>query len=208
MSLSEHHLLSNAANGDEEAISLLFTKHRSRLKRMINARLDPRLTARIDASDVVQEVHVEVTRRLPEYMARPEVPFFNWMRSLAKQKLIEIVRRHVHAQARDVRREQPLTPNFTADSSVALAGVLLEQVPSPSSAIGREEIKTIVEQAISSLDEIDREILILRHVEQLKTIEAATELGITQSTCRQRHVRALKRLRDALAHLDLSWGLI
>lgn len=207
MNPSENHLLASAANGDEQALSALFTKHRSRLKRMINARLDPRLTARIDASDIVQEVHVEVTRRLTEYMARPDIPFFNWMRSLAKQKLIEVVRRHVHAQARDVRREQPLAPHLTTDSSVALAGFLLENVPSPSSAIGREEIKSIIEQAIIGLDEIDREILMLRHVEQLKTPEAAIELGITQNTCRQRHVRALKRLRDALAHLDLSWGL-
>lgn len=201
----ERDLIQRAAVGDASAVAQLFVLHRERLSRMINARLDPRLTKRLDASDVIQEVHLEVARRLPEYLEKQEIPFFNWIRFLARQKLAELVRRNIIAQSRDVRREVPIHRGVV-DSSFTLSGFLYAQVKSPSSQLSKEELHQLLLKTIELLPEIDREILQLRHVEQLSTTEAAVELAITENTCRQRHIRALKRLKDLLAENGIHWG--
>ncbi len=119
-----------AAGGDHLAAEQLIQLHRERLKRMIRSRLDPRLIKRLDESDVVQEVQLEVIERLPEYLSKQEVPFFNWLRFLARQKLNEFMRRNLGAQSRDVRREQ-MHWNGELDSSMSLMAFLSEQVESP-----------------------------------------------------------------------------
>jgi len=205
MNRSEEQLMKLVAEGDPEALGQLFLQYLPRLKGLVSARIDPRIAARVDESDVMQEVHVEVIRRMQEYLEKPSVPFYDWMRFLTKQKLDEIVRRHLGVQARDVRRERPLKKINSGDSSMFLAGVLSGKINSPSSVAGKAEVKTLINAAVNKLSPIDREILLLRHVEQLRTAEAAEQLDISQNTCRQRHIRALKQLRELLLECGLSW---
>lgn len=206
MNDSDEQLLQLAVDGDTRALGELFSRYVPQLRKMVSSRIDPRVAARIDVSDVIQEVHVEVVRRLGEYSMDSGVTLYHWMRFLTKQKLAEIARRNIVAQARDVRREQPLNKFDPANSSIVLAAHLLAKVNSPSSVVSKAEVARLVNEAIGKLDVIDREVLLLRHVEQLKTAEAAEKLGISQNTCRQRHIRALKQLRELLLEHDLSWG--
>ena len=203
---SEKKLLMSAALGNAIDLNRLLALHRARLKRMIMTRLDPRLQGRLDASDVVQEVHFEVSQRFNEYLKNPDVPFFNWIRFLAKQKMAECVRRNINTQMRDVRREESMANDRMADSSIALTRFLIGAAEKPSAALDKEEVNQLVAHAIESMSELDREILLMRHVEQLSTEEAATELGISVNTCRQRHLRALQRLRELMADLDVHWS--
>lgn len=203
---TDEELLNLAEIGDKQSLGCLFSRYQVRLLSLIAARIDPRVISRVDALDVLQEVHLEVERRLHEYVSKPDVSFYHWMRFLAKQKLAEIVRRHVFTQARDVRREVSLPRDPSEDMSVALAGILLGNAQSPSCIMAKAEVKIRVNSAIEKLDPDDREILLLRHVEQLRTADASIQLGITPNTCRQRHIRALKRLRTLLLESDLSWG--
>lgn len=203
---TDEELLKLAADGSKHALGILFTRYQASILRMITARMDPRIISRVDAMDVIQEVHVEVECRLHEYLQNPGVSFSRWMRFLAKQKLVEILRRHVFTQARDVRREVPLTNDPSAEESFSLAGYLLGNAQSPSSIMAKAEVKIRVNSAIEKLDPDDREILLLRHVERLRTTDASIRLGISPNTCRQRHHRALKQLRTLLIESDLSWG--
>ena len=202
----EKELIEKAAKGDSGAIGNLLTRHSQRIKRMLAVRLDPRIRARLDESDVYQELQIEATRRLPEFLAERSVSFFVWMRYLAKQKLAELTRRHLQIQSRDPRREQRSFRSDRNASSIALASFLIGNVTSPSMQVAREEMKGIIENAIQSLDQIDREILLLRHAEHLSTAEAAVELTISANTCRQRYWRALKRLKSVLDQHQLDWG--
>ncbi len=201
---SEAGLVRLAASGDMMAQEQLIMLHRDRLRRMIVARMDSRLARCMEASDVVQEIQLEISKRLTEYLGNPAVPFFIWVRFLARQKLAELVRRHVLTQARDVRREQSL--QHFADSSTALSRYLYGQMDSPSSMARKEELRELLMKAIETLPETDREILLLRHVEQLTTAEAAAELEISENTCRQRHLRALKKMKELLHKNGISWG--
>lgn len=206
---TDEELLNLAEIGDKQSLGCLFSRYQVRLLSLIAARIDPRVISRVDALDVLQEVHLEVELRLHEYVSKPDVSFYHWMRFLAKQKLAEIVRRHVFTQARDVRREVSLPRDPSEDMSVELAGILLGNAQSPSCIMAKAEVKIRVNSAIEKLDPDDREILLLRHV-GLRTADACIRLGISPNTCRQRHIRALKQLRTLLRTLliesDLSWG--
>ncbi len=199
----EEHLLDAAGGGDTSAVGALMGLHADRIKRMISVRIDPRLSARLDQSDVFQELQLDVIRRLPEFMAAREVPFFHWLRYLGLQKLAELTRFHMRTQARDVRREVAVANDI---SSLALANFLEGSVASPSAAMAQVELRLELESVIAELDEMDREILLMRHAEQLSSAEAAVELGISANTCRQRYLRALKRLRRALDARKLEWS--
>jgi RNA polymerase sigma-70 factor (ECF subfamily) len=201
----EHSLITLAASGDLNAFEQLVMLHGDRLKTMITARMDQRLARYMETSDVTQEVNIEILKRLPEYLGRSHLPYFVWVRLLAKQKLVELARRYIHTQARDVRREQPMHGVFP-DSSNILTGYFYDRIESPSSIVRKLELRELLVQVIESLPETDREILLLRHVEQLTTPEAAAELQISENTCRQRHLRALKRLKELLEknHISLS----
>ncbi|MCA9149906.1 MAG: sigma-70 family RNA polymerase sigma factor [Planctomycetales bacterium] len=204
--LDESELISRAANGDTAAIGQLLSRHELRLKRMISIRMDSRLKGRLDASDVFQELQLEASQRFEEFARQSTLPFFVWMRFLAKQKVAEACRRHLYTQARDVRREQAEFGSDGESTSVSLASFLMGQITSPSMQVAKAEIRQLVLSAIDSLDPLDREILLMRHAEQLSSSETANELNISQNTCRQRHVRALKRLKVLLSQHDLSWG--
>jgi RNA polymerase sigma-70 factor, ECF subfamily len=195
-------LLRLAAGGDRASLGVLLMEHKPRLRRMIALRLDLRLRGRIDPSDVIQEAFIEATDRLDEYLGRPEVPFFLWLRSLTSQKLVTLHRHHLGTQIRDARREVSLYRGaMPMASSAALAAQLLGAEVRPSEAAVRAETRIRLQEALNGLDPIDREVLALRHFERLSRQEAARELGISEAATSKRYVRALGRLKEALANL-------
>ena len=192
-------LLSQAVAGDQQALAELFSRYRDRLKRMIHLRLSRRLQGRVDASDVLQEAHLEVARRLEEYVQQPSLPFFLWLRALTGQKLALAHRQHLGVQARAAGREVSLHRGALPEaSSAALAAQLLGRLTSPSQAAMKAELRIRVQDALNSMDAMDREVLTLRHFEHLSNAEAALVLGIKESTACNRYVRALERLRGIL----------
>jgi len=195
-------LLSRVADGDSAALPTLLARHRPKLKRMVSIRLDRRLQGRVDESDVVQEALLEITRRLDEYLQHRSMPFYLWMRQIAGQRLIDIHRQHLGAQMRDAGRDVSLRRGpFPAASSVSLAAHLLGQLSSPSQAVLKAEAREQVQEALNSMDEVDREVLALRHFEQLSNSEIAEVLGLTESGATARYVRALRRLKKLLAEI-------
>ncbi len=185
----------------------LFAKHRERLKRMVKLRLDQRLQARVDPSDVVQETYLEAWKRLDDFLRKPTVPVFIWMRFLAGQKLCTLHRYHLGAQVRNARKEISLyrgpMPQATSE---ALAAQLLGQETSPSEAAIRAERKIQLQEALNRMDPTDREVLALRHFEQLSSAEVAQVLGIKDAAVRQRYFRALERLKRILVSMPGGMG--
>src|SRR5262245_50592509 len=171
-------LLRRAADGDREGWGELLLHHQGRLLRLIALRLNFRLQGRIDPADVLQEVLLEASRRLPEYLAQPKAPFYLWLRSIAGHKLLQLHRFHLTSGRRAAAREVSLHGGLPEASSAALAAQLLGQGPSPSEAAERAELQTQIQQAVESLDALDREVLTLRHFEQLSTAEIAAVLNI------------------------------
>jgi len=187
------------AAGDARALADLFARYRSRLKRMVKLRMDPRVQGRVDPSDVVQEAYIEAERQLRDYLNDPQLPVFLWLRLVAGQRLTVAHRRHLGAQARDAGREVSIYRGPVPEaSSAALAAQLLGRLTTPSQAAARAELKLRVQEALNDLDLIDREVLVLRHFEQLGNAEAAAVLGIGPTAACNRYVRALERLRAAL----------
>lgn len=173
--------------------------HWPRLRRMVALRMDPRVQGRVDPSDVVQESFIDAARRLPEYAKNPTMPFFVWLRWLAGQRLMEQHRRHLGAQARDASREVSLYHGAFPEATAAdLAVNVMGEFSTPShEAIRFEQIKRL-QEALESLEPIDREILVLRHFEQLSNGEAAEVLHLEKSTASKRYTRAILRLKDVL----------
>ena len=192
-------LLSQARAGHAEAVERLLSAHRELLRRMIGLRLDPALAARVDASDVVQEVLLEAHRRLSDYLRNPVLPFHLWLRHIAKDHMIDAHRRHRQAQRRSLDREQPLVPAVLADhSSFELAGQILDQELTPATAAIRHELQRRLDAAVQELDEDDREVILMRHGEQLSNQEVAAALGLSEAAASMRYLRAVRRLRAVL----------
>jgi RNA polymerase sigma-70 factor (ECF subfamily) len=197
-----HNLVQRAAAGDEIAWNQLIANHRARLRRMVAFRLDRRLQGRVDASDVIQESLIDASRRLPEYVQNPVMPFFLWLRFLTSQRLVEQHRKHLGVKARDADREISIYRGGLPETTTAdLAAHFLGKFSSPSHAAMRVEQKLRLQQGLNSLDPIDREILALRHFEQLNNGEAAEVLGLDKSAASKRYARALVRLKDVLMTL-------
>lgn len=192
-------LLRRAAAGDADGWGSLLERHRPRLRRMVALRLDPRLQGRIDPSDVMQETWLDASARLAEYVRNPAMPFFLWLRFLAGQRLTDLHRQHLGAKMRDAGREVALYRGRLPDaSSAALAAQLLGHDTRPSEAAVRAELKVRLQEALNSMDPLDREVLALRHFEQLSRAETARVLGIQESATSKRYVRALRRLKEIL----------
>lgn len=187
-----------ARQGDREALASLFDEHAQRLRRWVDLRLGPRLRGRVDASDILQEVYLAAEQRLDHFRSRPELTFAVWARLLAGQRLIDARRRHFGAEARDANREVPLDAHPLHTSSANLAGQLADDLTSPSQAVAHRELHQALAQVIDSMDELDREVLTLRHFDDLTNDEVAQLLGVSKSTASKRYVRALGRLRVAL----------
>ncbi len=192
-------LLQAAAEGDKERWGALLARHRERLRRMVALRLDHRLQGRIDPSDVIQEAFLTASARLAEYLRQPSMPFFLWLRFLTGQKLLELHRHHLGAQARDASREVSLYRGALPETtSAALAAQLLGHLTRPSEAAIRAEMKIRLQEALNSMEPLDREVLALRHFEQLSNAETARVLGLQESAASKRYLRALKRLKEIL----------
>ena len=191
-------LLQRAERGDGQARQAVLVRHRERLKQMVSVHLDRRLAARIDPSDVVQEALLDAAQGLDDYLRQRPVPFYPWLRQLAWERLIELNRRHLHAQRRSVKREEPLAPHLSDESAQQLAERVLARQSSPSDRAIRSELRARLRAALDQLSERDREVLVLRHLEQLSTRETAAVLRIREGTVKTRHLRALEHLRALL----------
>ena len=180
----------------------MLTQHKDRLRRLVAFRLDQRMQGRVDPSDVIQEAYIEASRCLAEYLRDPALPFFLWLRMLTWRKLRELHRHHLGAQMRDAGREVSLYRGTMPETtSAALAAQLLGQATGPSEAAVRAEVKVRLQEALNSMDQMDREVLALRHFEQLSPTETAQVLGIKEKAAGMRFVRALRRLKEILAGL-------
>ncbi len=192
-------LLNDADGGNPDAVNALLERHRDSLRRMVELRIDRALARRIDASDVVQDVLLEASQRLQDYLRSPAMPFHLWLRQLAKDRMIDVHRRHRGAQRRSVDREQPLAaPGGPDQSSIDLAGQLADAELTPAAATIRRELEARFLAALELLAEDDREILLMRHFEQLGNSEIAAALDLSPAAAGMRYLRAIRRLRAIL----------
>jgi len=183
----------------EEAVAELFDRYRQKLLRMITLRLDGRIVGKVDAEDILQDAFVESARRIQDYLDRPSVPFFVWLRQIAGQILIDTHRRYLGTKMRDVRQEVTLHRGGPAGTGSAfLVAQLADSLTTPSQFAVREEMIAELKAVLDKLDEIDREVLVLRHLEELSNNEVAEILGIDKYAASKRYLRALERLRKAM----------
>jgi RNA polymerase sigma-70 factor (ECF subfamily) len=165
---------------------------------MIGVRLDPRLAARLDPSDVVQEALAEAARHLDDYLRDPPLPFYPWLRQFAWERLAKAHRQHIHARRRSIACEEHPEMHLSHESVRELAQRLISDGTSPSRQVARDEERQRVRAALAELEPRDREVLVMRHLEQMETDEIAAALGISAGAVRNRQYRALLRLRAAL----------
>lgn len=196
-------VLDRAVAGDESAFQNVLDRCREKLRRMIQFRLDHRIQARLDASDILQEAFLEATERFAEYRGNPTMPILLWLRFLIGQRLTTLHRHHLGVQARDARCEVSLYGGpMPAASSAALAARLVGHLTSPSEAAVRAERALQLQEALNGMDPVDREVLSLRHFEHLSRSETAQALGLTEAAAGKRYLRALERLKTILSNVD------
>jgi RNA polymerase sigma-70 factor (ECF subfamily) len=191
-------LLQRVAAGNPAARGLLLDRHRPRLRQMIALRLDRQLWARVDPSDVLQETLAEADQKLADYARRRPLPFYPWLRRLAWERLVQVHRRHVRAQRRSVQREADPGPPLPDESALELADRLAARGSNPSARLRRDELSSRLRRALAQLPEGDREVLVLRYLEDLSPKEIAAVLDVTEAAVKMRQLRALRRLRDLL----------
>lgn len=194
------HLIREAARGDEEAQRVLLGLHRERLRRMVALRLDPRVSARMDASDIVQEALHDAARKLADYARDRPLPFYPWLHRLAAERLALAHRHHLNCQVRDAGREVA----WPDGSAWLLADHLVGRATTPGLALIREERRRRVHDALGQLAPTDREILVMRFLEDLPFAEVAAILGIREGAAKMRQLRALQRMRDILGDDELG----
>jgi RNA polymerase sigma-70 factor (ECF subfamily) len=193
-------LMERACQGDDDAMEQLLQGERDRLRRVVGVRIDPRILTRVDPSDIVQEVFMMATDRFAEYARTRPLPFFPWLRQIAWERLIAMHHRHVRAKKRTVLREEPVGMALSDASVLQLADKLAGKDTSPSGQLLREEMRLRVRQALDALPEPYREVLVMRHLEQLRIDEIAAILGIERAAVKMRCFRAAKRLRGIFDH--------
>ena len=192
-------LLDRVRAGNAGAVDELLARHREPVRRMIDLRLDPAIVQRVDASDIVQEVMLEASRRLADYLKDPKMPFPIWLRHLAKDHLIDAHRRHHQAQKRGVNREQPMhRPAWADQSSMELAAQFVDPERTPASEAMQRELQGRLQAAMTQLEPIDHEVILMRHFEHLTNQEVAASLELTEPAASMRYLRAVRRLRDLL----------
>ena len=196
-SSDSEHLVNRAAEGDLQVREELLTHYQGRLRRMVAARIDHRLAARVDPSDVVQEVLIDAAGGLDDYLRNRPLPFYVWLRQFARERLHKLHRRHIGAQRRSVAREEPwfdFLGGIGARAGRSTPGQ--RQQPQPPLGQGRASRTAAVcprpTSRARSRDPVDADF------EQLSVAEAAAALGISAGAVKVRHLRALQRLRDRL----------
>jgi RNA polymerase sigma-70 factor (ECF subfamily) len=200
--IETNHLLQCATDGDLGSWGALLTRHQEELRRMVDFWMDRRLQGRIDPMDFVQEAFLEASEHRAEFFQNPSITFLLWMRGIVGIKLLEVHRFHLDTKMRDAGREVSLSRGTMPEaSSAALAAQLLGHATRPSKAAIRAEVQIRLREALNAIDPIDREVIALRHFEQLTPADSAHVLGIKQKAAGMRYLRALKRLKDILASL-------
>jgi RNA polymerase sigma-70 factor (ECF subfamily) len=190
-------LLAAARAGNESALAILFERHRNRLECMVRIRMDSRLQGRVDPADVLQDAYLALRGKFLQYSTESQLPFFLWLRLEVGQKLVDVHRFHLGTQMRTPTQEVSLHHGALPPvSSLSLAEHLLGKFTTASNAAMRVELKLRVQEALNGMNPQDREVLILRHFEELNNSETAQVLGIKPSAAVNRYVRALKRLKD------------
>jgi RNA polymerase sigma-70 factor (ECF subfamily) len=200
-------LVRRAADGDDDAWTRLLNSYRPRLRQMVSLRLHGRLRERVDPSDIVQEVCLDAARRFPEFSQQPKLPFYLWLRGLAMQRLVDCFRTHLGAQSRDQRKEVSLglaIEHPESTSAGRVAQLLVDHLSTPSRHAIRQETAAQLQQALEELEPLDREILVLRHFEELTNQEAADVLNLDKSAASKRYARALTRLAVILKRLAIE----
>jgi len=193
-------LLRKLRAGDPNALAELFTHYREQLRCMIDLRLDPRLNGRISGSDILQETYIDALKRVEHFFDKPDMPFYLWLRLVAAQRLVDVHRHHLGAEMRDVQREVTLEGyNVPSASSFTIAARLAGNVESPSQAAIRHETLVLLEQALNAMEPVDREVLAMRHFEELSNDEVARVLGLKKAAASNRYIRALQRLKEILS---------
>lgn len=192
-------LLDDARTGNTAAVDRLLGEFREPLRHVIRLRMDQDLARRIDASDIVQDVLLEANQRLQEYLQAPNMPFHLWLRHLAQDRIIDTHRRHRVAQRRSIDREQALdVPAWADESSVQLIAQLVDGEQTPASAAIQHELQRRLHAALTQLDDADRDLILMRHHEQLSNQDVAAALGLTEAAASMRYLRALRKLRGVL----------
>jgi RNA polymerase sigma-70 factor (ECF subfamily) len=191
-------LLALVGRGDDQARQRLLERHRSRLRRMVAVRMDGRLAARLDPSDVVQEALADAARSLPDYLRRQTMAFYPWLRQLAWERLVRMHRQHINTRRRSVNREEAALLPLPEKSALDLARRLVASSTSPSAHLIREELRERVRSTLERMAPRDREVLVLRYLEMLTNAEVADVLGISEGAVKVRHFRALERFRGLL----------
>lgn len=192
-------LVRQALGGDEKALAILFENYRDRLHRMVELRLDRRLRGRVDAADVLQEAYIDLAKKLEEFSKRDSMSFFLWLRLVTGERLLNIHRKHLKTEKRDVRQEISLDQNAVPSlQSATIAAKLAGEFASVCQAFIRVELQEKLVIALGKMEPIDREVLVLRHFEEMSNKEVAETLGVNKTTASNRYVRAMKRLRDVL----------
>ncbi|MDV6028964.1 MAG: sigma-70 family RNA polymerase sigma factor [Phycisphaera sp. RhM] len=194
-------LVERLRSGEEHAFVELFSIHRERLKRMLEFRMDRRLRGREDASDILQEVYIDAHQRMRHYLQRPQLSFYVWLRQLTTQRLIDVHRRHLKAEMRDIKQEVGINRQLLAATSASMALQLASALASPSQLAMHAELVLQIEMALDGMDEIDREVIALRHFEELRNSEVAEVLGLKDAAASNRYMRALSRLREVLQEI-------
>jgi RNA polymerase sigma-70 factor (ECF subfamily) len=189
-------LVERASQGDEPAMAALFDRHRERLRRMIQLRLDHRLQGRVDPSDILQDAYIDLAERLPEYTNRTGLPFFVWLRLVVAERLLRAHRHHLGTAMRNAGREISIHHGTMPQaSSASLAAQLLGRITSASRAMARAEMQRQLQDSLNGMDAIDREVIALRHFEEMSNDEVASVLGLSKAAASKRYVRALLRLK-------------
>jgi RNA polymerase sigma-70 factor (ECF subfamily) len=198
-------LLARLRKGDQHALAELFSIYREQLRRMVELRLDVRLNGRVSCSDVLQETYLDALQRVDHFLKKPDMPFHVWLRLVASQRIVDVHRHHLGAQMRNAKNEVYLEDTVLPQvSSVILARCLAGKLDSPSHVAMRKELLAQVEEAFNGMDPLDREVLALRHFEELSNDEVAAYLGLQKAAASNRYIRALRRLKEALAVIDGS----
>lgn len=187
-------LLDHAGAGEAEAVHLLLNHHRERLKKMVAVRMDRRLSTRVDPSDVVQETLIVAERKLPEYLRDRPVAFYPWLRKIAWERLLDLRRRHVLASRRSVNREAANVDG----SQHQLIDHFARSVTGPLQRLARRELHDRIRIALDRLSSADREVLVLRMLEQLPVRQVAEIMNSSDAAVKQRQARALERMRRLL----------
>jgi RNA polymerase sigma-70 factor (ECF subfamily) len=196
----EQEVVDRLRAGGDAAVAELFSEFQPRLERMCEFRLDRRLRGRVDSSDIIQEAYIEIARRIVDYTSNPTVAFYVWVRQITWQTLVSVHRRHL-GQKRHPNMEVRLARGSANETTFSIAQALVAQLTSPSGAAQRQEEYDQLREALATMDETDREVLALRHFEQLGNNEVSEILGISRTAASNRYVRAVKRLGDVLATL-------